>query len=227
MSDNIYHGRFKDAIWYPKEFVGCIVGGAGGIGSWLTLLLVRSGFYPTVYDFDTIEAHNIGGQFFKISDLRKLKVEALKVNIAEYTKHFIDYVSEPYDNTSITSKFTFSCFDNMAARKVMFQRWVEKQSHNPQAIFIDGRLTMDQLQIFCVTPDRIEDYKKFLFDDSEVEDAPCTAKQTTYTATMIASHMVAFFINHYSNIITGTKSNNVPFSWELFVPLTLIGEPDE
>lgn len=51
-------------------------------------------------------------------------------------------------------------------------------------IFIDGRLTAEQMQIFCVTPKYISKYKEHLFDDSEVEDAPCTMKQTSHSAAM-------------------------------------------
>ena len=50
-----HSSRFKDAPWFPKEETAIIVGGAGGIGSWLSLLLSRAGFYPIVYDYDRLE----------------------------------------------------------------------------------------------------------------------------------------------------------------------------
>lgn len=55
-----HSSRFKDAPWFPKEETAIIVGGAGGIGSWLSLLLSRAGFYPIVYDYDRLEEHNLG-----------------------------------------------------------------------------------------------------------------------------------------------------------------------
>ena len=75
------------------------------------------------------------------------------------------------------------------------------------------------MQIFCVTPKYISKYKEHLFDDSEVEDAPCTMKQTSHSAAMIASHMTAFFTNHLTNNNSGDIDRTVPFLWEYFIPL--------
>ena len=81
---------------------------------------------------------------------------------------------------------------------------------------------MEQLQIFCVTPDKIEEYEQeHLFDDSEVEDAPCTMKQTSHSAAMIASHMVGSFTNHITNIYERELIRDVPFYYEFFIPVTL------
>ena len=55
--------------------------GCGAIGSTVAENLVRFGLTNiTLYDFDTVERHNIANQMFKETDIGKLKTEAL----AEY-----------------------------------------------------------------------------------------------------------------------------------------------
>lgn len=120
----------------------------------------------------------------------------------------------------MTSKFVFSCFDNMQARKDMFESWVEGNKGDTEALFMDLRLIMEQATIFNVVnvPEQIEKYRKYLFNDSQVPDAPCTARQTSHAATMIASHAVNYFISHLTNI--SKKGNRfLPFFWEIFMPL--------
>ena len=68
----------------------------------------------------------------------------------------------------------------------------------------------------------IADYH--LFDDTEVQDAPCTMKQTSHSAAMIASHMVGFFTNHMTNNAVEEKDRTVPFFWEYFIPINYINE---
>ena len=130
----------------------------------------------------------------------------------------------------------------MKARKDMFEGWKEYVSEWKEAnelaiglgensvvnknvpVFIDGRLLMEQLTIFCVTPDKIDEYEKHLFSDDEVQEAPCTLKQTSHSAAMIASHMVGFFTNHITNNVVGEKDRALPFRWEYFIPINLIQE---
>jgi len=215
--------RFKDAPWFPERDELVMIGGAGGIGSWLTLLLVRAGFKPTIYDFDIIEEHNIGGQLFRASDVGIGKVDALHTIIKDYCGEEINTFSEAINQDSPTHHFMFSAFDNMKARKDLFEVWKKSHANCPVTpLFIDGRLTMEQLQIFCVTPENMDRYEEeYLFEDSEVEDAPCTLKQTSHSAAMIASHMVGFFTNHITNIYEREVVRDVPFFYEYFIPVTL------
>jgi molybdopterin/thiamine biosynthesis adenylyltransferase len=216
-------GRFKDAPWFPKEQILCVIGGAGGIGSWLAFLLARTGFYPLVYDFDTVEVHNLGGQLFNKKHIGMPKVEAVKELVLEFSDMDIMVFDEKYDEESMTSSYMFSAFDNMEARKIMFKRWREDNVDNPNAIFIDGRLLMEQMQIFCVTPQTANEYEMdHLFNDSEVQTENCTLKQTSHSASMIASLMIGFFTNHLTNVNKGEKIRDVPFSHEYFIPLNLI-----
>lgn len=66
----IHSSRFKDAPWFPKEETNVVIGGAGGIGSWLSLLISRAGFFPIVYDFDILEEHNLAGQLYTSHSLQ-------------------------------------------------------------------------------------------------------------------------------------------------------------
>jgi len=212
--------RFKDASWFPQEEEMVIVGGSGGIGSWLSLFLTRAGFMPTVYDFDIVEEHNLGGQLFRNTDINRSKVGALSMIINEFTGDQINVINHAFKIDSPTHHFMFSAFDNMDARKTMFDVWkrsIENCSVTP--LFIDGRLEAEQLQIFCVTPETIDEYEQnHLFDDSEVEDTPCTMRQTTHTAAMIATHMTSLFTNHIANIYQREKIRVVPFYYEHFIP---------
>ena len=221
--NNEQTSRFKDAPWFTNKEVTCVVGGAGGISSWLTVMLARAGFQLIVYDFDTIEEHNMAGQLYDSKSIGKLKVEALSDIVYNFTSTAINAMAEKYDSDSIKHKYMFSGFDNMQARKDMFNNFIiyvnslKEDGGSETPIFIDGRLSAEQLQIFCVTPDKIEEYKKHLFNDDEVEDAPCTFKQTSHAAAMIASHMVGFFTNHYTNNVIGEIVRDVPFKWEYFI----------
>lgn len=214
--------RFKDAAWFPKENETVMIGGAGGIGSWLTIFLARAGFSPIVYDFDLIEEHNLGGQLFRQVDIGTNKAHALFKIIQEFSNQDISTIAERITENSPSHHFSFSAFDNMKARKDLFETWKRSIEGCPVTpIFIDGRLEMEQLQIFCVTPDRIEAYEQQLFDDSEVDDAPCTMKQTSHSAAMIASLMTAFFTNHMTNIYEREVVRDIPFYHEFFIPLAL------
>ena len=225
--DSTTSGRFKDAPWFPQGDTYVVIGGAGGIGTWLSLLLARAGFLPVIYDFDIVEEHNIGGQLFSKKHVGKTKIKAISEVISEFALVEITGMEEKVDEETPNHNFMFSAFDNMQARKDMFKVWkagLSDPEYSRTAIFIDGRLTMEQLQIFCVTADNVEEYEKHLFDDSEVEDAPCTLKQTSHSAAMIGSHMTAFFTNHITNIVEKDKVREVPFKWEYFIPINYINQ---
>jgi hypothetical protein len=215
-------GRFKDAPWFnkPTAMKRVLVGGAGGIGSWLSLLLARAGFEPYIHDFDIIESHNIGGQLYPTKAINSYKVVALGRMIEQYAGIAVGHTTEKITKDSPTNLITISAFDNMRARKDMFNKWVTIYGNNPNAIFIDGRLLAEQLQIFCVkgnSQEDIERYRANLFEDSEIEDAPCTFKQTSHIAAMIASFMTGFLTNHITNIVEGEQLRPVPFSFEYLI----------
>lgn len=213
--------RFKGAEWFRYMGAEVLIGGAGGIGSWLAMLLARASFNVTIFDFDVIEEHNTGGQFFGRRQVGKSKVQALSDNIVQLCDEYINGYNEAYTDKSVTTNYTFSAFDNMKARKDMFEAWKKNWGADGDAIFIDGRLTFEQIQIFCVKGGDAAKIAKYetehLFDDSLVEDGPCTMKQTSHSAAMIAAMMVGLFTNYLSR--KAGKPCAVPFFTEYFMPL--------
>lgn len=215
--------RFQGLDWYSQDDAPVVVvGGAGGIGSWLSFFLARANFNVTLSDFDTVEEHNIGGQLFKRNQIGMYKAEAVGRNVSEFSTNTINAQIVKITEETATHEFMFSAFDNMDARRAMFKVWKRSWNSMNRPIFIDGRLNAEQFQIFCVTPENADVYERIhLFNDSEVEDAPCSAQQTTHTAAMIAGHMVGFFTNHITNINLRDEVREIPFVYEYFTPMNL------
>ncbi len=209
--------RFKDVQWFDNILKkDIIVAGVGGIGSWVSLLLSRLGCSLYLYDFDHIDSLNLAGQIFRKKDIGELKTQVMRKLIKEFSDNDLVVCMNKYTKNSPSCEIVFSCFDNMASRKVLFNRWVQNIKDYKNPILIDGRLLIESFQIFCVTKDKIKGYKKYLFDDSEVEDIECTMKQTSHCAAMIASHMVGFLTNHLS------EGRQVPFYYEYILPVNFV-----
>lgn len=140
--------RFSSAIWYEKiQEKTVIVAGCGGIGSWTTLLLAR--MKPAsifIYDDDIVETVNMSGQLYGQSDLGRPKVSALAGMIRNYAGYnSVFAISERFTNESEASDIMICGFDNMAARKLFFNKWVNHIQSKPEeerknCLFIDGRI---------------------------------------------------------------------------------------
>jgi len=221
-----HFGRFKGAPWFEVQTRSALIGGAGGIGSWLTLFLSRANFECIVFDMDTVETHNTGGQLYGGTHIGVHKVQALDSVIKYLAQTPTVPFNAPYNEKSLTHYYCFSCFDNMEARKLMFSKWKAKipfwTAQGMIPIFIDGRLRAEQMQIFCVTSNTIAEYEKHLFSSTEVEPEACTMKQTSHSAAMIGAHMTAFFTNHLTNVKEQEDIREVPFYWSYFIPLDLV-----
>lgn len=229
---DITKSRFRDATWFEKMTnynIPIIVGGAGGIGSWLVLFLSRILTSKTpiiLYDNDMVETVNLAGQLYRTTDVGKPKPEAVK-NIVKDLSNFNSVIPEGlYTFDSLTSPIMFSAFDNMKSRREMFEKWRKDANGSKDAIFIDGRLLAEQIQIFFVTPDTADVYeKKYLFPDSDVKDVSCSYKQTSHFAAIIAAKMVQGLTNWFAG-----ENTELPFFYEeigeLFLSRTLTEKDD-
>lgn len=205
--------RFSGAVWYDLiKTKKVICGGCGGIMSNFIFQLARiSPESIIVYDPDKVEMVNMAGQMFKYADIGAYKTQAALNSIQDYSNyHSLTYLTEKYDENSIVGNIMICGFDNMVARSVFFNNWLNhvnslKEEDRAECLFIDGRLSFDTIHIFCITGDddyHIKDYKNnHLFSDLEADNTVCSLKQTTFMANMIASYMVNAFINFCANEI--------------------------
>lgn len=213
--------RFSSAIWYENiRNKTIILAGIGGIGSHLGFLLARmKPISMFIYDDDIVETANMSGQLYGQSDLGKPKVSAL----AEMIRNYADYssvfaISERFTNESEASDIMICGFDNMAARSLFFDKWLDHVKSKPEeerckCLYLDGRLDAEMFQIFCIRGDdnySIDRYEgEFLFSDAEADETVCSYKQTTFCANMIASYMVNLFVNFCANEVGAYR--DLPF----------------
>ena len=218
--------RFSGAEWFREiQKARIIIAGIGGIGSNVAFQLAR--MIPanlTLYDDDNVEMVNMAGQLYSYSNIGKPKVNAIADMIYNYTSM--------KQVLAVQSKFTLDkepgdimiCgFDNMRARRTFFNSWCNHISDKSveervKCLYLDGRLSMDTLQILCIRGDdqyNIDRYEReFLFTDYEADATICSMKQTTYLACMIGSLMVNLFTNFIANNLNPIIPYDLPFFTE-------------
>lgn len=202
--------RFSGAMWYSQVVNKTVtLAGCGGIGSWLGLLLARTNIgYLSLFDNDRVETGNLSGQLFSTDMIGTLKVYAVTNTIRDFSDYYrisnYDHRFEGYDDAN---DIMMCGFDNMEARKTYFQVWkahVLEASDKSQCLLLDGRLSAECLQVYCIQGDddsAIQYYENHcLFNDDEADATVCSYKQTSFMASMIASMMVNVFVNWCANL---------------------------
>lgn len=218
--------RFSGAEWFSAiQNTSVIIAGIGGIGSNVAFQLARMAPASIVlYDNDNVERVNMAGQLYSKNDVGKSKVDALSDMISLYTSapHILA-IKELFTASTEAGDIMICGFDNMLSRKVFFSSWlrhIEDKSPEEKAkcLYIDGRLSMDTLQILCIQGDdaySINRYKNnYLFSDSEADLTVCSMKQTTYLACMIGSLIVNLFTNFIANTLHPVIPYDLPFFTE-------------
>lgn len=220
MKQNNRHNRFKEAGWYNNnQKLDISIIGLGGIGSYLAYFLSRIGdhnFY--IYDFDTIEEHNLGGQFYPVLDIGLPKEESCSLLMERYSGANPNTMNK-FTKDSMVTPYMFTPLDNMDVRKLAFDKWVEEYGNSDEdCLFVDCRMQAESLEVYFITKDRIEDYKSELFPDSDIEEQPCSYKATSHCGAMCATLAVTGFTNHLFNLYQETDIRELPFKLRIDLP---------
>lgn len=216
--------RFSSAPWYQRvKDQDILLAGLGGIGSHVAFLLSRLQPHRIlIMDPDYVEESNLSGQLYGVHDIGNSKTSSVgKVMIRYSDFHAYSTIQEAFtEETSYSSDIMICGFDNMTARSVFFEKWLEHVAergidNKENCLFIDGRLAAEEFQVFCIKgSDNYSMHRyshDYLFSDEEAEETICSYKQTTFTASMIASVIVNLFVNFVSNQVDHVLDRDLPF----------------
>lgn len=152
--------------------------GAGATGSRIALSLAKLGVSNLhVWDFDTVESHNITNQAFRLTDIGKPKVEALAEIVKEATGLEIVQHPEKVDGTQKLAEVVFVLTDTMASRKEIFEKGLKLKPWTK--IFFETRMGIADGRIYSVNPLKPTEYKAYadtLYEDEVSEESACGGK---------------------------------------------------
>ena len=177
--------------------------GVGSVGSFTALSLAKMGARNiTIYDDDRVEAHNLPNQFYRVQDLDKLKVDALKEIVKDYAD--VDITAHPikYDGEMLKG-IVISSVDSMDARHEIW----DMIKGNPMIThYIDSRMgpELSQVIVSCPVIDK-KLYEFYLWDPKDVPGLPCTAKSIIYTVQGLSG----IICGKVKKIIQGQEYNHV------------------
>ena len=171
-------------IFNPEEDgMSVTIVGAGSIGSNLALLLARLGLKNiTVYDFDSVEDHNLGHQAFRLKDIKRPKVEALQEIILEATGIEIKAIPEMTDGKDIKTDVLIFAVDSMSARDMIFK-------NATFSFAVDGRMGGETFNCYAFGMMDSDRYVGTLYSDEDASDLPCGGKSIGYISYIIAGIM--------------------------------------
>ena len=191
-------------IFNPNDYnTKVVIIGAGSTGSHLAFILSKMGINDMmVIDDDKIEITNIPHQHYRISDIGKFKVDALKEIIKDFSNIDIKTDKNRIDensniNLGINTIF-ISCVDTLKSRKILLEHL--EDSHN---IFIDTRFGSEGYSINIIdlfNDNEVENYMNNL-TNQPVKKTPCGEKGIIYSIDSLSSETA----NIVKKIIMGEK----------------------
>ena len=182
--------------------------GCGAIGSTVAENLVRFGITKiTLYDFDTVEAHNIANQMFRHTDISKLKIDALAEYLTEINPECaadLKLVKEGWTGQRL-SGYVFLCVDNIDLRREIATAC--KENTFVKGMF-DFRMRLTDAQHYAADwsdQKMVETFiKSMAFSHDEAKEAtPVSACNITLSVVPTVREAVALGVSNFINFVKG------------------------
>jgi hypothetical protein len=167
--------------------------GAGGIGSFVALSLLKLGVTDlTVYDHDTVAAHNVPTQLYGPQYEGWPKVEALADILQVLTGATIKAVPDKFPLPSKPRGVIIAAVDSMAVRSDI---WHQAVRMNPLVhLYVEARMGAEEGRVYTLKPHfpgHVQRYEPTLYTDAEALPETCTAHATGYNALFLAGLLVS------------------------------------
>ena len=176
-----------------------VVIGAGAIGSATVVTLAKMGCSDiTVWDDDILQEYNIPNQLCKPSMVGWPKVDALRELTLELTEVAVKAENRQYRGQKLRG-VVIAAVDSMDARLTVWKR-VKLDPDVP--LLIDARMGAEFARIYTVHPcnaDEVDFYEQNLYDSSEAERLPCSARSIIYCPTIVAGSIVLLIKRYAAN----------------------------
>lgn len=196
-------------FFQPDKYSGRIhIVGCGSVGSVVAADLARCGVTKiTLWDFDTVESHNIVNQRFRQQDIGNPKVEALRDILLEINPEIADSIKlQPKGwHGEMMSGFIFLCVDSIEVRKEIVRLHMNNMS--VQAVF-DFRTMLTGAQHYAADWSDMKQKQSLLnsmdFTSEEADvDTPVSACGITLGVVTTVELISAFGVNNYINFVKG------------------------
>ena len=198
----------------PSKVNGrCHVIGTGSIGSNVAELLARYGIEEIVlYDFDTVESHNIANQLYTEEDIGKPKTEALAnilYKINPKLRHTL-IIEGKYESQPLTD-YVFMCVDSVDVRNHI----VKTNQYNPmvKAVF-DFRTTLFEGQCYYADWSSYKDKKSLIeslnFTHEEaLENTPVSACGFELSVAPVVKMTSLMGVANFTNLINKEETKHL------------------
>jgi hypothetical protein len=170
--------------------------GAGGIGAATVVALAKTGFeHITVYDFDTVEEHNLPNQLLPLythsQTIGYAKVYALDDLTRQLTGIRLQAHHQRYTDQPL-GEIVISAVDSLDARR---QIWERVSQSMDTLFYLDGRMAITSMDLYAINmlnEEVVAKYEPTL--SGKAEELPCTARATMFNAFIVAGHLVALLV---------------------------------
>ena len=200
----------------PEKLPTIHIIGVGGTGSFLAFQLAKLGVEDMhLYDFDKVEAHNVGNQLFGRHHIGRKKVEATQEIILDNTG-IKPYIHDRKINLK-TAKFNgivFVLTDTMNSRREI----MEANMHNFQCeLIIETRLGIFESRVYALDPrlpNHTTEYSKTLLRDEDIQDDPsmvsaCGTRQDLVASSNLLASLAIMKLIHWSDINNGNREDQI------------------
>jgi len=173
-----------------------LVVGCGAIGRNIIMQCAHIGIEDvTVFDFDSVENHNVSSQGFSVYDIGLPKVQAISSELSRkvpgcivraYNSRWVPHNSN-YD-------YVFLAADCMSARKSVSRFYHKRRK---KSVVIDCRMRGEEARVL-MSYDRLTRnyYSTTLFSNDDAADGSCTSNTNIYCSFHTSSRAIQCMVAH-------------------------------